>query len=479
MDKDKLIKELVDVIPNPFAGTGGGHRNQMFSEDNRVFKEHEFAGNKTWSFEVPTDEEVKPVAEAQELEDRLKAMIGEATALPPELVNGVMTEAVANTVKANVRYMRMGLKVLRCLQKKFAGGYPADFRRALRRLNATAVETKNIVYFEKQLSNWMQSSIIDPQEYWSQVVSNPRFHRTFVEQRFGNWVSSDGWVILKEQIDSEEIWSLEDPSGRIHAELPYRHKFEEDYPYQLVSYQDRYGRHGDTECDIKYGPAHFPEGTVVRVNPEYKDHLRNNEFTVDHIVVIGARNYLLVMKEIKPGVPGSAFLKDEPRQYNMHHVWKIVKRGGGKVDLRDDHPEYEPIDLGLLTQQSHQLIVEYIREEEFTMPKLNKGETLFGSTGRLLSAIQQRLGIPADHKAKWIDDSKFHHHMVVAGFGRFVSVFNPVTMNHDSFYAINVKKMVKFMQKYPDRLFMSLRQVEKMEEEMDRKQSEEFARHFD
>uniref|UniRef100_A0AAU7PFH0 Uncharacterized protein n=1 Tax=Burkholderia phage vB_BgluM-SURPRISE13 TaxID=3159457 RepID=A0AAU7PFH0_9VIRU len=427
----------------------------------------------------PVSDETKPIREALDFEDRLKKMIHSGMGLPPALIEGVMTEATANTVKANIRYMRMGLKVLRCLQKKFSTSYPIDFRRAVRQLNATMRETKNIVYFEKQLSNWMRSSIIDPQEYWSQVVSNPRFHRTFVEQRFGNWVSSDGWVILKEQIDSEEIWSLEDPTGRIHAELPYRYKFEEDYPYQLISYQDRYGRHGDTECDIKYGPAHFPEGTVVRVNPEHKDHLGNNEFTVDHIVVIGARNYLLVMKEIKPGVPGSAILKDEPRQYNMHHVWKIVKRGDGKVDLRDDHPEYEPIDLGLLSQQSHQLIVEYIREEGFTMPKLNKGETLFGSTGRLLSAIQQRLGIAADHKAKWIDDSKFHHHMKVVGFGRFVSVFNPVTMNHDSFYAINVKKMVKFMQKYPDRLFMTLRHVEKEEAEMDRKQSEELSASLD
>ncbi|BAQ02668.1 hypothetical protein AVU38_gp140 [Ralstonia phage RSL2] len=450
---NKLMKELSDLSNlNPFASEVGGSRKQMFSTD--------------------------AVEEDRAFEDFLRKRVNNAMGLPKDLVLGEKSIALSSFTRANTAYMQTGLKVIRCIEKKIARGGFSDFRGGMLFLQRQVLAVK-LELFNKHLDMWMQSSIPDPQEYWNTVIFNPRFHRTFVERKLGIYTSVDGWQIAQEDIPGEENWVMHNPEGKLVAELPWIYEYEEKYPITLIDYETRFRRHGRTEMDIKYGPAHFPKGTIVEVDPELPDHLGGNRFTVDHIVVMGARNYLLVMKEIKPGVPGSVRIVDEPRQYNMHHVWKIVKRGDGPVDLRDDVGEYEYIDLCLLTQQSHDLICDFIREEEFQMPKLRKGETLFNSTSRLIAAIRQQIGIPADHKAKWIDDSKFHRHMATGGWGRFISVFNPISVRFDSFYAIDVKKLVKFMQKHPDRLFMTLRQVEKLEEEMDRKDCEDLARHFD
>lgn len=445
----------------------------MTEQNKSEFRKHVFTDALPFSIRQP---------DTREFEEHLRKVIENSMGLPEDLLHGEKSIALSSFTRANTSYMRTGLKAIRCIEKKIGRGGFNDFLGGMLFLQRQAAAVK-LELFNKHLDLWMQSSIPSPQEFWNSVIFNGRFHRTFVARRLGEfkdvYTSVDGWQIAQEEIPGEENWVLHNPEGSLIAELPWLHEYEEKYPFTLISYETRYGRHGNTEMDIKYGPMHFPEGTIVEVDPEHPDHLRNTRFTVDHIVVMGARNYLLVMKELKPGVPGSKYLVDEPRQYNMHHVWKIVKRGEGKVDLRDDIGEYGELDLDVITRQSHEYICEYIREEGFTMPKLKKGEYLFASNGGLVSAILQRIGIPNDHKGKWIDDTKFHRHMEAMGWGRFISLFNPQTVRFDSFYAFNVKKLVKFMQKYPDRLFMTLRQVEKLEEEMDRKQSEDLAAHFD
>ncbi|BDD79434.1 hypothetical protein [Burkholderia phage FLC8] len=452
MDKN-ISKMLMENALDPFRAEVHYSRKQMFSNHG--------------------------IEDTREFEDHMRKIIHDAIALPSSVLYGAKSLDAKYMSDISIKYMRQGLKVHRCITKKakhMAGG-DINYARAFLRDQARSVDDFQL--FDRWLNAWMQSSLILPNEYWEQVIWNERFHRTFVERKLGVYTSADGWKIENEDIPGEELWALRDPYGVCVAELPRLHDFEDKYPYTLINYEKRFGRHGHAEMDIKYGPAHFPKGTIVEVNPEHKDHLGNNRFTVDHIVVMGARNYLLVMQEIKPGVPGSAFILDEPRQYNMHHVWKIVKRGDGKVDLRDDFPQYRPIAIEELLATEEATIEMFSRENSLRLPHLNKDERFVVNLSRLVSCILNSVGRRPENQGKWLDEGKLHRFMVQRNFGRFVTLYGPNDDKFESFYVFNIKKMVAWIRDHQHQLFMTLRQVEKLEEEMDRKEAEDFARLMD
>lgn len=387
------------------------------------------------------------------------------------------TRALLGLSKARPPRLHLALKIRRCVDKKYPNA-SRDHRDSVYHALFAGVEVspkENRKNFEKHLDMWMQSSIVDPVEYFNMVPLNERHDRAFVEQRDGTYVSKDGWKIVTEGPDDEKSWVLYDPFGRFEIEAQMLVALEQKFPYTLYSYEDRYGRHGRTEMDIKFGVAHFPKGTIVEVDPAHPDHLGNNRFTVNHVITIGARNHLLVMDEIRPGVPGSAFIEDESRMYNMHHVWKIIKRGDGPLDVREDFPEYQPIKIDDLIRENEISISALVKEVGGEPIKLSKGEHVFSSETRVISALLHELGRHPDHYGKWFDESGFYRYMRAQNFGRFVSVYSPINADWIHFFVANVKKMRAWLKNNQRYVFMTARETAKLEDAIDRKQCEEMA----
>jgi len=418
---------------------------------------------------------------APEAEGALKQMFpGSAIPLSKEALDSIVksheqTRAFLGLSKARPTRLDLALKIRRCVDKKYPN-VSRDRRdfvyRAL--MNGIVDSPKeNRKNFEKHLAMWMQSSIVDPVEYFNMVPLNERLDRVFVEQRDGTYVSKDGWKIVTEGPDDEKSWVVYDPFGRFLCEEETLIKIEQKFPYTLYSYEDRYGRHGRTEMDIKFGVAHFPKGTVVEVDPAHPDHLGNNRFTVNHVITIGARNHLLVMDEIRPGVPGSAFVQDEPRMYNMHHVWKIIKRGDGPLDVREDFPEYQPVAVADLIRENEISISDMLKEFGAEPIKLRKGEHLFSSETRAVNALLHEIGRHPDHYGKWLNESAITS--MAMRFGRFVSVYAPTSDTWVLIFAANVKKMRAWLKNNQHHVFMTARETAKLEDAIDRKQCEEMA----
>lgn len=84
---------------------------------------------------------------------------------------------------------------------------------------------------------------------------------------------------------------------------------------------------------MKFGPQHFPNGTVVKLNDEFQKITQTNGLlthTVTGLVRNGVKSYVF-----KTGV----ILEHTGEQgFNIDHVAQIVKRGSGKVTI--DHGFY-------------------------------------------------------------------------------------------------------------------------------------------
>lgn len=465
---NRLMKELVEHMPNSWAGEVGGNRRQMFSGHipplDEVLKEPIPEGTKVTFSNLDS---------TSEFETTMQTKLVNAVGLPPSLMSETMSSEIAKRVKAKIGYMRMGVKIHRAIVKKGAreNHHGSDIA-----LNTDALLTRlrtipadQLPILDKQIDLWLQTSYQSVVEFFQRVVSPLHMSRTFVERKSDVYSSQDGWELFMQYSGDDEIWVLRDPNGTDVESYKFLSDVTDKHPYTLFSYEERFGRSGYTEMDIKYGPSHFPEGTVVEV---FHDTMTApKQFTVNFITVIGARNWLLEFKERK--ADDSRVFAGQAEMFNVQHVRKIISRGKGNIDLRPDCSEYGPIDLELLTHQCHELITEFIGDEKYEMPKVRKGETFFGSLPRLMIAIEQKLGIREDNLGKWFDEGKFHTQMASHGFGRLITPFNPETMRSDSFYVINVPKLVKFVKKYPDRLYMTLRQSEKMEKERDLRESNE------
>lgn len=114
---------------------------------------------------------------------------------------------------------------------------------------------------------------------------------------------------------------------------------------ELVTHLDKYypwyGHVKDSE-QPKWLPEHFPEGTVVELANFYLDNnderrvgspMNRSErkpaiFTVDSIVKTGIDNHVIVTTSFNPRLGGMF------DSFNFNHVYRIIKRGEGKVNVK-------------------------------------------------------------------------------------------------------------------------------------------------
>ncbi|BAS04944.1 hypothetical protein [Ralstonia phage RSF1] len=380
----------------------------------------------------------------------------------------------------NTKMMRLGLKVFRCMQKKLMGCTMGDFNSAggfLKDQRSVYFKYEKLHVFEAHLNMWLQSAILDPKEYFYKVPLNKRWHRVFVERKQDVFVSKDGWQISWQQNETSfGCWVMRDPLGYEIEDRETFWEFQREYGYEFFSYEKRYGRSGKTEMDIKFGPAHFPEGTVVEVfvGPGMKE---PKQLTVDSIYVIGARNYLLSMKEVK--AEGEMFA-GEPEEYNLAHVRRVIKRGAGKVNLINDRGGLKLRTLdGFLAENVIQFNAFYDENPQYERPKLRKGEYLFGEYDILLHVILDVIGTHPDHYGKWINSDRIFDYMKSRGFGRVISQFSPLNDDWMHFWIFDVQKLVDFLRKYQRLVFTPLDEVEKIEVEIDEKNASELLYYHD
>lgn len=376
---------------------------------------------------------------------------------------------------------RIDSKILRYMDRKYVGRPKGEYQTDQYFLNRWkhCYSSDQLKLFERHLDMWDQSSVARAEEYFSNMLFKRGWHRTFVEKQVDNFTSKDGWSIFWQMNDTEfGCWVLRDPFGTDVESRESFWEFQKTYPgYEFFSKEKRYGRSGKTEHDIKFGPAHFPEGTVVEifVDGNMKEPV---QMTVDSIFVLGARNYLLTMKEKKP--EGGLF-GGEPEEYNLGHVRKIIKRGEGKVKLIEDRVcGFQPQTLKeYLAENELQVNDFYNVHPEYPRPKMRKGEYLFGQYDTLIARIMEEVGTHPDHYGKWVNQDRIFDIMHQRNFGRTISQFSPLNDDWMHFWIFDVQKLVDFMRKYQRLIFRSKDECEKIEDEIDKKNASELMYYHD
>jgi hypothetical protein len=376
---------------------------------------------------------------------------------------------------------RIDSKILRYMDRKYVGRPKGEYQNDQYFLNRWkhCYSSDQLKLFERHLDMWDQSSIARAEEYFSNMLFKRGHHRTFVEKQVDNFTSKDGWSIFWQANDTEfGCWVLRDPFGTDVESRESFWQFQETYPgYEFFSKEKRYGRSGKTELDIKFGPVHFPEGTVVEVfiDGSMKEPV---QLTVDSIFVLGARNYLLTMKEKKPE---DQLFGGEPQEYNLCHVRKIIKRGEGKVKLIEDSVQgFQPQTLKeYLAENELQVNDFYNVHPEYPRPKMRKGEHLFGQYDTLIARILEEVGTHPDHYGKWINQDRIFDIMQQRNFGRTISQFSPLNDDWMHFWIFDVQKLVDFMRKYQRLIFRSKDECEKIEDEIDKKNASELMYYHD
>lgn len=192
------------------------------------------------------------------------------------------------------------------------------------------------------------------------VLDMARTHRNKMviwrDQLNGEIHSNTGFKLVQKVNENGEkqlrLYGLNliDPNGNCVGEIIDRWSLRSAPFNQYFTYKERYGRSGETDGDIKFGPHHFPRGTVFEVDQmvgeQDFDNLgstpygqRKVRFTVDDLYFQDVKNFVITTKELAP-----KFRDEErrPHRYTFEHVRRIISYGTeGMKFSGEDRPEWK------------------------------------------------------------------------------------------------------------------------------------------
>lgn len=182
----------------------------------------------------------------------------------------------------------------------------------------------------------------------------------------------------------------------------------------------------------KFSIAHFPQGTIFELNPEFLPQFNgeNRQFEVDYIAQNGAQSFVLQTTTINDII-------DRPYAFNIIHVKRIVKRGQGEVKVYNSVP-----DINLW--------------QDFSQRKSKTHYAVLNLTPFILSLIYRYVPITA-----YIDLDQAVESLKEQGFVK--------TISNDSWYShylVNKKKVKKWLRQNANRLILSIKAAEKYENEL-------------
>lgn len=183
---------------------------------------------------------------------------------------------------------------------------------------------------------------------------------------------------------------------------------------------------------IKFDFAHFPKGTIFLLKPEFRYQFNgeDKEFEVDRIFQNGANSFVLQTTTWNDTI-------QRWYSFNISHVQKIIKRGGGKVLLNNSIPN---IDLW----------------QDYRQAKSKTDYAVQDLMSFILSMIYQHIPIQAyvdlDHAIKALKKQGF---VRLNDEGR-------VYIN----YLINKKKFKKWLQKNANRFILPIEAAVEYENEL-------------
>lgn len=157
----------------------------------------------------------------------------------------------------------------------------------------------------------------------------------FKQQPDGTFTSKTGYIIREvprpdtgEPVPdwrSETVWQLVNPEGEVIDTSDYGIGFslpDDQVPRRVYIDHSR--------IRVKWSPAHFTKGTVVRVCPTISEGENGSKlFTVDHVIQNGPSSFCINTTEIKQ----DGHLKGEVVGFNIDHVKEIVHRPAGIVKV--------------------------------------------------------------------------------------------------------------------------------------------------
>ena len=321
---------------------------------------------------------------------------------------------------------------------------------------------------------------------WGRATPEPvKFLGIFKERTPGVYISNAGLVAKEEprpDADDWTVWVIRDQDGKELARSSYLFDLsrEGNKVGEFYSYQQRTGRRGDTHMDMKFGLAHFPQGTVFQVRHDsrvkaYTEEMKPYEgidtFTVDKVSYNGPGSILISCVEQRPGLIHKEVL--EPFMYNVSCVVKIISRGKGKVVVDPDTPVGSQTFEEWLAYNDRE-VRGLIENEKTPYPKLRRGETLFFSPSSV-AGILTAPGVKFDetmNAGKYVSDEKWNKFLVSTNCVRYIHL-NKVGAWSFGFYAVNVKKFSRWLKKNAHRVFHNLHECQKQDAEADHRFSSE------
>lgn len=288
-------------------------------------------------------------------------------------------------------------------------------------------------------------------------------HGYTIKEVPGTYIDDEGKVhLIHNTVLTDYV--LYDPEGKEIAKGDFVSDLARQFGFKYFSHQQRTGRNGQTDGDINYSPYHFPEGTVVETGVT----ARNEKFpqlTVDYITINNTGSYLLVFKEKEKEL---TILADYPGEMvniriNMGHITKIVKRGTGKVVFKlQDHNDPDTSTNRMVYKDHLELDVLGI-----TVPKLKKGEVISSHLPNIIQAyaVEQVKGNPEYSHRRF---NELHE-------DRFIETATwcrPIINDNSDLpiiYAVNVKKLKKWLKKNVHRLYNTIKQDQKDNREEERR----------
>lgn len=298
--------------------------------------------------------------------------------------------------------------------------------------------------------------------------------RVFKEYTPGIFKSSDGWSVIeaeKPEGASFALWIMRDDLGNFVADFPFLSDLRERGFGTFFSYPTRTGRSGDTEHDIKFGPYHFPEGTVVEIRNtamirDYKnpDEIPKTTFTVNRVVQNGPRSFVLEMHDKQPDNRGT--FANQPYAYNISHIVKILTPGKGKLNI--DHSSRIARDDK--SRQSYaQKVQEWRAEADLYLTdrgyyrtiRLKRDEIAVYGFNYILYGMLHEIGIGPENEGKWIDEELLGKFIQTANLGRV-----GLGDGYRGFDIVNIRKLKAWLTKNRHRIFHTIKYTQSKDDRM-------------
>lgn len=312
-----------------------------------------------------------------------------------------------------------------------------------------------------------------------QAITNKKVFKQYTPE--GELVSSDGWKLVEIKTIhnpgrplamERSTYQLTDPDGKTYGEPQSRCRNFETINGHIEVYYflQRKNKQGKADYALRFGPAHFPIGTIFEVDPsvghyEGSDHVpleqRQVRFEVAGVHQTGARHWVVETTTMKPDLIEKGTLS--PALYSIDHTARIIQRGKGvarpSFNTEDEWFERVP---GNIQRHLAELL-----EKDVHPPKLKKGERLF------LYSPEPAFNFAARELGLFNGNRQYNEHAMwrflsTAGLGHVVTYTRDAQEVGDYVYAIFIvvkwKKLKDWVAKNYHRVLMTLDHTVKEEE---------------